>query len=268
MDIAILQMPVITGDKKQNLATLETMLQQAMDTPQPPEVILLPELWSTGFYPRPTIDYAEPWQGPTHTRLSQLARQHHVHLVAGSIMLQQGQRIFNTCLVLDPLGHTIASYQKIHLFSPAGENKDFTPGQELCIFELAGHTCGVIICYDLRFPELSRKLALANVELLFVPAAWPTARIQHWDILLQARAIENQCYIAGCNGLCPSAESSHYSGGHSTLLGPDGSKLIREAHLDSEPHLLTGSIDFGLRTEIRQKINVFRDRRPELYEIL
>ena len=120
--------------------------------------------------------------------------------------------------------------------------------------------CGLATCYDIRFPELARTLALRGVEVLFVPAQWPAVRRQHWEALLAARAIENQLFVAACN----SCASDTQCGGSSRILDPLGAAL---AAADSSETILSAVIDSGMVAETRTKITVYRDRRPELYQI-
>ena len=109
----------------------------------------------------------------------------------------------NTAYVFDRQGARLAAYDKTHLFTPMGEHEHYAAGDHLTTFSLDGHKCGLLICYDLRFPELFRTLALQGVELLLLPAQWPAARRYHWETLTAARAIENQLFLAACNSPPP-----------------------------------------------------------------
>ena len=126
----------------------------------------------------------------------------------------------------------------------------------------SGDKCGLLICYDLRFPELFRTLALQGVELLLLPAQWPAARRYHWETLTAARAIENQLFLAACNS-CGTAGETVF-GGASRILGPRG-ELLAAAGVGEE--IVTAALDFSVLAEVRNSINVFHDRRPELYHI-
>ena len=186
----------------------------------------------------------------------------HVNIVAGSAVTVRGGNVFNTAYVFDREGACVAAYDKTHLFTPMGEHEYFTPGDHLCTFTLDGVRCALIICYDLRFPELTRSLTLAGAELLFVPAEWPAVRMLHWQTLNRARAIENQIFLACCNG-CGTAGETVY-GGHSAVYDPWGEVL---AEAGAEEEIILADCDFSIKEQIRNSINVFRDRRPELYKV-
>ena len=156
----------------------------------------------------------------------------------------------------------VAEYDKTHLFTPSGEHEYFQAGSHICQFALDGKKCGIIICYDLRFPELARTLALEGIELLFVPAQWPEKRTMHLMTLARARAVENQIFLALCNSVGTAGET--HCGGHSAIIDPWGEYLARA--WDGE-ETITGEADFAVIDSIRGSINVFRDRRPGLYQI-
>ena len=122
-------------------------------------------------------------------------------------------------------GACVASYDKIHAFTPMGEHQTFTQGERLCRFTLEGRDCGLIICYDIRFPELTRTLALQGLDLLFVVSQWPDKRSLHLQALSRARAIENQMFLALCNS-CGTAGDTRYGGG-SALIDPWGETVAR-----------------------------------------
>ena len=137
-----------------------------------------------------------------------------------------------------------------------------TGGDHLCRFLLDGIPCAVIICYDVRFPELVRTLCLSGIDLLFVVSQWPKERIPHLQTLTAARAIENQIFVACCNS-CGTAEQTVF-GGHSSILDPFGNILVQAG---SSEELVSADCDFQILSEIRSSIPVFRDRHPELYTI-
>ena len=259
MKITILQMPITIGSFNANADTLRQQLEAAL--PQKPDAILLPELWDIGFYPRPIEDYADPDGTRVQALLAGLASEYRINIVGGSAACLTNGQVTNTSFVFDRHGTRLASYSKTHLFSPAKENKTFAPGQDLAIYELDGLKCATIICYDLRFPELCRRLALAGITVLFLPAEWPTARLMHWRTLTQARAIENQIFVAACNGSGAFANGMELAG-HSVILDPWGERL---AEAGKQPAILTADIDPAIQEKIKASINVFADRRPELY---
>ena len=135
---------------------------------------------------------------------------------------------FNTFCAASPEGETLAEYRKIHLFSPAGEDKHFSPGKSPAVFSFGGIRFGCAVCFDLRFPELFREYLRAGCECVIVQAAWPAARIADWELLLRARAVENRCYIAGCCTLGYDAATRTDYCGRSMICSPDG-KILADA---------------------------------------
>jgi predicted amidohydrolase len=237
----------------------------------PDSILLLPEL-ADGGYARIAAG------GVPHTRdddtvqtLRDFSRRHALCLVGGSIWLADpGGRTSNTSLVFRN-GRLVHRYDKVHLFAPCGDDRYFSPGVPGGVFTVtAGGTrlrCGVVICYDLRFPELIRLLAAQGMQLLFVPARWPAVRDDAWRALLKARAIENQIFVAGCNAAGP-------EGGPSYVFNPLGREIAstREQpgatflHVDLDVQALTEAraVHRNLRDAIvlRQLIaGVSRSRR-------
>lgn len=261
MILACAQMDVRLGDSAYNFAHAEELVRAA--AARGTDVILLPETWNLGFFPKEGLaDMADPDGENVRRTFGALAGELRVNLVAGSVVTNRNGKVYNTAYVFDRDGACIASYDKTHLFTPMGEHEYFTPGDHLCTFTLDGVRCGLIICYDLRFPELTRTLALQDIDLLFVPAEWPGVRREHWQTLNRARAIENQIFLACCNA-CGTAGETVY-GGSSAIYDPWGTVL---AQAGEREEIITAGCDFAVKEQIRSSIHVFRDRRPELYEI-
>ena len=228
-----------------------------------PDVLVLPETWNTGFFPRENLSRLSDRDGKlTKVRIGALAKQHQVNIVAGSVSNVRNGKVFNTAMVFDRSGACVASYDKTHLFSPMGENDYYTPGDHLCTFSLDGIPCGLVICYDIRFPELVRSLALQGIDMLFVVSQWPKARISHLRSLTTARAIENQMFVVCCNS-CGTAGETVY-GGNSAIFDPWG-QIIASA---GKHEVVFGcDCDLNVLTDIRNTIPVFRDRRTNLYNL-
>ena len=227
-----------------------------------PDVVVLPETWNTGFFPEDLSACADRDGMRTKEIFSRLAKELHVHIVAGSVADRRDGRFYNTAYVFDRTGALVTSYDKTHAFTPMGEQLAFAQGDALCRFSLEGHDCGLIICYDIRFPELTRTLALQGMDLLFVVSQWPEKRSLHLQTLSRARAIENQMFLVLCNS-CGTAEETRYGGG-SALIDPWGETL---AQAGREEEILAADLDFSVIDGTRSSINVFRDRRPELYHV-
>lgn len=259
MKIACVQMDMKLGAPEENFAKAARLIEEAMESA--PDVLVLPETWNTGFFPRENLaDLCDRDCTRVKAQIGALARKFRVNIVAGSVANVRDGKVYNTACVFDREGSCIGSYDKTHLFSPMGEDRFFTAGDHLCRFTLDGVNCGIIICYDLRFPELSRSLALQGLDMLFVVSQWPEVRIPHLQTLTAARAIENQVFLVCCNS-CGNAGSTRY-GGKSSILDPLGNPI---AQAGEHQQILIGDCDLQILTSIRGSIPVFRDRRPELY---
>ncbi len=260
MKAAILQMKVALGEPEKNIATLYRLAAQAMQ--QHPDVLLLPELWPSGFYPHPVLAYADADGHQTREILSGLARKYQVNIVGGTVANAIGDKVFNTSYIFDRRGQLVTTYHKTHLFSPSGEDKDFTAGDQLVTFTLDGIKCGILVCYDVRFPEAARQLALAGIAVLFIPAAWPLKRLIHWQTLIRARAIENQLFVATCNAAGTDGSDQQLAG-HSAIIDPWGEIL---ATADEDETILHGNLRLAIQAQIKDSMNIFGDRRPQLYK--
>ena len=254
-------MAVELGKPDENFEKAEAMLCRVAESERP-DIAVFPETLNTGFYPRPVVAGMADVEGEkTKALFSSLARRYGINIVAGSVTTVKSGSVYNTSYTFDREGKTIAEYDKIHAFSPAGEEKIYAQGTRVVSFELDGIKCGVVICYDIRFGELIRMLALRGIELLFVPAEWPDIRRDHWITLNRARAIENQMFVCAVNG-CGSGGKTIY-GGHSLLVDPWGKAIL---HAGESESIEVGEIDLSVIKDIRESINVFRDRRPDIYE--
>lgn len=244
---AFLQFQISLGDPDLNLEKLHATFIRL--TPEPGTIIVLPELWATGFiYPRlAELAAATP---RLLEKLHALARGHAVYF-AGSLPEHDGDnskfRIFNTLYLTGPDG-LLGTYRKNRLFPPWRENLFFRAGFNPQPIATPHGDTGALICYDLRFPELARIQAAAGARLLVVSAQWPTVRLDHWRILLRARAIENQLFVAACNSCGRTGD--FLIGGHSMIIAPDGT-ILAEAGQDEE----TGKakLNGSLVDELRDK---------------
>ena len=259
--VSCLQMNMRLGFPTENFAHATDLIHAAMVAK--PDVLVLPETWNTGFFPKEELLQLSDRDGEmVKARIGALAEQHHVNIVAGSVSNISNGKVFNTAMVFDRSGACVASYDKTHLFSPMGENDYYTPGDHLCTFSLDGIRCGLVICYDIRFPALVRSLALQGIDVLFVVSQWPKARIPHLRSLTTARAIENQMFVVCCNS-CGTAGETVY-GGNSAVIDPLGETLTLAGETEV---IVSASLDMQTLGKIRRSIPVFRDRHPELYHI-
>ena len=261
MKVVCLQMNMKFSCPDENFAHAQQMIQDAMA--EKPDVLVLPETWNTGFFPKENLSGLCDCDGErVKEEIGTLAAKYRVNIVAGSVSNVRDGKVYNTAMVFDRSGSCIASYDKTHLFTPMGEDDYYTPGDHLCRFSLDGVQCGIIICYDVRFPELTRSLAVEGLDMLFVVSQWPKVRTFHLCTLTAARAIENQMFVVCCNS-CGTAGETVY-GGNSAIIDPWGQIIASAGENEAT---LAGDCDLSVLTDIRNTIPVFRDRKTNLYNI-
>ena len=225
------------------------------------ELLVLPELWHVGAFDLEAIrSHAQSIDGPLVRQLSAAARAQGIGLHAGSIAERdETGRLFNTSLLFAPDGELRSRYRKIHLFGfDSGESAVLTAGTELAHVDTPLGPTGLSTCYDLRFPELFRALGQSGTEVFVITSGWPTARIEHWNVLLRARAIENQCWVVACNevGLQHSPDGPVSLGGFSAVVSPLG-EVVAQGGADEE--VIFATIDTGVVHELRASFPVLRD---------
>ena len=260
MRVCVMQMDVVKGGRETNYETVRRLTEEAMRAARPPEVIVLPELWYTGYALESAGELASPMGEEEAAFLGELAARHHVAFAGGSVLSLRDGLVYNRAQIIDREGRYAAGYDKIHLFRLMDEDRYLAQGKEALWFELGGMRCAAAICYDIRFCELIRKLAVGGAEALFVSAEWPLPRREHWVTLLRARAIENQMYVVACNRC--GVTGQEVFGGNSLIVAPDGTVL---AQADAEEDIICADLDPDFVRQTRDRIQVFRDRVPSLY---
>lgn len=258
MKLAIVQMNILFGEPEKNFAEVEKYIEEASKSEV--DVIVFPEMWNTGYALDQLIELADEDGLRTKALLSRLAKKHNVNIVGGSVATKKENRFYNTMYVTNKSGDIIAEYDKAHLFKLMDEHLFMEQGQRENIFELDGTTCGGVICYDLRFPEWVRIHTLAGAKVIFVPAEWPKKRIDHWQVLLQARAIENQCFVVAVNRV--GDDPNNEFNGHSMVVAPWGEVLMKD-QTDEGMYFL--EIDLHEVESVRKRIPIYQDRRTDLY---
>ena len=198
----------------------------------------------------------------TQKLFSRLAKEYRVNMIAGSVANCRGEKIYNTATVFNRDGEMVAEYDKVHLFSPSGEHEYFEHGRNICSFELDGIPCSLVICYDIRFPELIRSEMLAGSKVQFVVAQWPDTRLLHWDTLNRARAIESQSFLCCTNSVGTAGNTK--CGGHSAVYEWMGECLVLGGEAEQ---ILMADMEIGAVDGVRNSINVYRDRLPEVYKL-
>ena len=218
MQIASIQMAVTEDDKDRAIARAEELIRQCRGA----DLILLPEIWNIGFMS--FDDYytqAEEPGGRTLSAMQAMARDTKAYLHTGSFVEKWEENYFNSSYLLSPEGEILANYHKIHLFGfNSRETQLLTPGDTISVVQTPLATFGLATCFDLRFPELFRKMVDLGTEIFLVCSAWPYPRLEHWLIFNRARAIENQCYLISANAVGPNRGAT--LAGHSLVVDPWG----------------------------------------------
>jgi omega-amidase len=256
--IGLAQMAVALGQPELNAAAARTLADQA--AAQGADLLLLPELWPTGYDLDRAGEYAAPLDAGHFALMAALAQDYHLYVVGTALEANSRGRPFNTAVLYGPDGARIGAYRKVHLWAPLGETVHMSPGHLLPIFELPWGRVALAICYDLRFPELWRRYTDAGAQLILIPAEWPKLRVEHWRLLLRARAVENQIFVAGCNRA--GADRDGEFGGHSAVIDPWARILVEGG---SAPGSFFASLDFGEVARARLLFPFLADRRPEVY---
>ncbi|WP_373887930.1 carbon-nitrogen hydrolase family protein [Massilia sp. WF1] len=261
--VAAVQM-VSSPEVGENLDTARRLLAEAAD--RGATLVTLPEYWPImGMSDSDKVGHAEqPGHGPIQDFMAEQAREHGFWLIGGTLPLVSGEegRVLNTTLVYDPEGKPASRYDKIHLFGftrgqeSYDEARTIVPGESVGSFEAPFGRVGLSVCYDLRFPELYR--AMGEVALIVVPAAFThTTGMAHWEVLLRARAIENQCYV-----LASAQGGTHRNGrrtfGHSMLISPWGEVI---SQLPEGEGVVSGEIDTDFLAEVRQSLPALKHRK-------
>jgi omega-amidase len=259
MNVALIQMAVAAGDKTANYKTVKRLVDRALALHPTPDIIVLPELWSTGYALKDLHTLASDDGEEEANFLGELAEKHQVWFAGGSVAAKSPSGIFNRAQIIDRSGDLKASYDKVHLVPMLDEHKYLKAGNSHCVYDIEGISFGFAICYDIRFCEFLRKLALCGAQAVIVSAEWPLIRLSHWQTLLKARSIENQCYLLAANNV---AFGEAPFAGHSVAHGPDGSTL---AQCEFAEDVKVVTINLETVKTIRANVPVFTDRRPELY---
>jgi predicted amidohydrolase len=259
LKISCLQLDIAFGDPSVNYQSIEKLIQKVSSNN--PDIIVLPELWTTGYDLTRLDAIADKNAAKTIDFLKQAAQKYQVHFVGGSVANRGETGIKNTLLIINKNGKLVHQYSKLHLFKLMDEHLYLEPGSEKGLFELEERRFAGVICYDIRFPEWIRSHTVQGAEALFVVAEWPAPRLSHWRALLIARAIENQCFVIACNR--SGHDPNNQFAGHSMIIDPWG-EVVAEAGESEE--ILTAEIDLDHVKEIRQQIPIFEDRKPEYYK--
>jgi omega-amidase len=261
MKVAVAQISCSLGDPEANLSKVRDFSRRAKDVSA--GLIVFPEMTDTG-YSMPVIQkHADEWISGFVPGLREIASQLSIAIVSG-VSERDRSSIYNSQVLVDAKGDIVAKYRKTHLYAvpPVEEQTCFAPGNEFTTFSLSGLQFGFSICYDLRFPELYRKLATdQNVGAFIISSAWPFPRDEHFRVLAQARAIENQSYVIASNRVGKDGEL--WFCGYSAIIDPRG-VVIAAASVDRE-ELIHADLSQELVDSVRQRVQSLGHRRQDLY---
>ena len=259
------QMAVVNSNPGENIRKAEGFVAEARRRSS--DMICFPEMWTTGFNWANNKNIAAG-QAKTIELVAGMAKRHSIWINGSMLAMNEKGKPANTSILFDPEGARAGIYRKAHLFTVIHEDDHMAAGDSLSIVDTPWGKIGLTVCYDIRFPELFRTYALKGVKIILSPMAFPSARIQHWKVLVRARAIENQLFMIGTNQV--GSEDLGKDGkityaGDSVIIDPWGETVIGGSETKEE--LLTATIDVDKADEIRDKMKVLRDRRPDLYEL-
>lgn len=256
--LALAQLNIEFAQPEKNFQKVADEVQEA--AAHQAQVVVFPEMWNTGYALTQLDELADVDGQHTQKLLSQLASQYKINIVGGSVATKQNGHFFNTTYVFNDAGQLVGHYNKVHLFGLMKEDQYLAAGKEENFFKLTEVPSASFICYDLRFPEWIRTVARHGADILYFPAEWPAVRVPQWQIMLQSRAIENQCFVVAVNRVGDDPDN-HFNG-HSLVIDPLG-KIIQDA---GEQETITyATVDTAQLNQVRGPIPVFKDRRPDLY---
>lgn len=263
LTVSMGQMRVVRRDPEANIAKARELVREAVTRGS--RLVCFPEMWTTGFdWEWNTAHAAE--QANTIARVAELAREFKMWINGSMLALNGNGKPANASILFSPAGEQVAVYRKIHLFGLFQEQKHVAPGEGMATGETDFGRVGLSVCYDLRFPELFRSYAVAGVQVQLLPSAFPQPRLEHWRVLIRARAIEDQMFMIATNQVGdeqfgPDDTATYF--GSSTIADPWGRVIVEGTQ--TEEQVLTATIDLDEVQQVRSRFSVLTDRRPDLY---
>lgn len=248
MKIALVQYSPVWEDKEANKYKIHSLIRDIAGV----ELFILPEMSLTGFTMK-SEEMSETIQGDSFRYFSSIAKEKNTNIFAG-IIERRHNRIYNTLIHIKPDGNLLKLYRKIHPFSYSGENEYYFAGVKPAITKIRKWKIGLSICYDLRFPEIFRKYGKKRTHLIVNIANWPDTRIEHWRTLLKARAIENQCYLAGVNRVGKDPKLNYV--GFSSVFDPMGKEIVT---VENEEKVIVAELDKNFINEVRENFPFLDD---------
>ena len=267
--IAAIQMSTV-ADKMENVRTVKTYLEKIKD--ENPDFVILPEMFCCPYQTENFPIYAEKEGGPVWQQLSGYAKQYGIYLIGGSMPEKDAEgNVYNTSYIFDREGKQIGKHRKVHLFDidvkggqTFKESDTLTAGDSDTVFDTEFGKMGVMLCFDIRFPELSRMMVNDGVKVIFVPAAFNmTTGPAHWELSFRTRALDNQIYMVGC---APARDVSagYISWGHSIVTDPWGRVT---GMLDENEGILLAELDMDYEEQVREELPLLKSRRKDIYQL-
>lgn len=260
---------LLTADKEQNLKNVLALMDEALLSYKYVDIIVLPEYFYWGPDPEDT-PFIEEYPQHIINEMAKRARKHHTYIIAGTVAnKRENGNIYNTALLFDREGEIVGKYDKIHLFDALNamggerESDQITRGKELFIYDADFGRMAINICYDIRFPEMARTLALKGVKYLFVPSAFYSPRADHWQSLLCASALQNSMYVIGIN-LYGELNAENIFCGRSLIADPWG---VPVAIASDKPGFFHAYADSDYADQVKDAVGTFHNRVPEVYDI-
>lgn len=267
--IAAIQMSTV-ADKMENVRTVKTYLEKIKD--ENPDFVILPEMFCCPYQTENFPIYAEKEGGPVWQQLSGYAKQYGIYLIGGSMPEKDAEgNVYNTSYIFDREGKQIGKHRKVHLFDidvkggqTFKESDTLTAGDSDTVFDTEFGKMGVMLCFDIRFPELSRMMVNDGARIVFVPAAFNmTTGPAHWELFFRTRALDNQIYMVGC---APARDVSagYISWGHSIVTDPWGRVIDM---LDEKKGILLAELDMDYEEQVREELPLLKSRRKDMYKL-
>lgn len=267
--IAAIQMSTV-ADKMENVRTVKTYLEKIKD--ENPDFVILPEMFCCPYQTENFPIYAEKEGGPVWQQLSGYAKQYGIYLIGGSMPEKDAEgNVYNTSYIFDREGKQIGKHRKVHLFDidikggqTFKESDTLTAGDSDTVFDTEFGKIGVMLCFDIRFPELSRMMVNDGAKVIFVPAAFNmTTGPAHWELSFRTRALDNQIYMVGC---APARDVSagYISWGHSIVTDPWGRVIDM---LDEKKGILLAELDMDYEEQVREELPLLKSRRKDIYQL-
>ena len=267
--IAAIQMSTV-ADKMENVRTVKAYLEKIKD--ENPDFVILPEMFCCPYQTENFPIYAEKEGGPVWQQLSGYAKQYGIYLIGGSMPEKDAEgNVYNTSYIFDREGKQIGKHRKVHLFDidikggqAFKESDTLTAGDSDTVFDTEFGKIGVMLCFDIRFPELSRMMVNDGAKVIFVPAAFNmTTGPAHWELSFRTRALDNQIYMVGC---APARDVSagYISWGHSIVTDPWGRVIDM---LDEKKGILLAELDMDYEEQVREELPLLKSRRKDMYKL-